>query len=307
MRALASTTGVVTDTYDYDAFGNLIHSTGATPNNYLYSGEQFDPDLHLYYNRARYLNTSAGRFWSMDSFEGIGQDPFSLHKYLYASADPINRVDQSGHDELGEFAVGEAGGNTVQNISLPLVRNILGYVYINLVNVPSILGTVANYITLGVTGVELAARLTQLAANALSTEGPYSKGPFPRGNQVGANAGQNLGQNFPGIDDAVPVENEQYDVTQIKSTITIRDQQAFTRFVRDSATKLQAIGPDDELSGTNAAGRPFRLLGSQIRLRALLIFVPNRPVDYNVIPVIEQIEQETQQVIRVVPLPNLPD
>lgn len=46
-RALTDTTGAVTDTYDYDAFGNLIHSTGTTPNVYLYSGEQFDPDLHL--------------------------------------------------------------------------------------------------------------------------------------------------------------------------------------------------------------------------------------------------------------------
>ena len=51
-------------TYDYDAFGNLIHSTGSTPNNYLFAGEQFDPDLNLYYNRARYLNTTTGRFWS---------------------------------------------------------------------------------------------------------------------------------------------------------------------------------------------------------------------------------------------------
>ena len=56
--------------YDYDAFGNLIHSTGATPNNYLFSGEQYDPDLYLYYNRARYLNVATGRFWTMDAFEG---------------------------------------------------------------------------------------------------------------------------------------------------------------------------------------------------------------------------------------------
>ena len=48
-------TGTVTDTYDYDAFGNLINPTGTTPNNYLFAGEQFDPDLGLYYNRARYL------------------------------------------------------------------------------------------------------------------------------------------------------------------------------------------------------------------------------------------------------------
>jgi RHS repeat-associated protein len=50
----------VTDTYDYDAFGNLIHSTGTTPNNYLFAGEQFDPELGLYYNRARYRNVSTG-------------------------------------------------------------------------------------------------------------------------------------------------------------------------------------------------------------------------------------------------------
>ena len=48
MRALTNTTGAVTDTYDYDAFGNLIHSTGTTPNVYLYSGEQFDPDLQVF-------------------------------------------------------------------------------------------------------------------------------------------------------------------------------------------------------------------------------------------------------------------
>ena len=95
-----------TDTYDYDAFGNLTHSstTLSTPtlNNYLFAGEQFDPDLNLYYNRARYLNVSTGRFWTMDDFEGIDQDPFSLHKYLYASSDPVNRLDAGGHDDLVE-------------------------------------------------------------------------------------------------------------------------------------------------------------------------------------------------------------
>jgi RHS repeat-associated protein len=104
VRALTDPTGAVTDTYDYDAFGNLLHSstTLATPtlNNYLFAGEQFDPDLNLYYNRARYLNTSTGRFWSMDSFEGRSQDPLSLHKYLYASSDPINRLDPVGNDSI---------------------------------------------------------------------------------------------------------------------------------------------------------------------------------------------------------------
>jgi hypothetical protein len=45
VRYLTSSTGAVTDTYDYDAFGNLISSTGSTPNNYLFAGEQFDSAL----------------------------------------------------------------------------------------------------------------------------------------------------------------------------------------------------------------------------------------------------------------------
>jgi len=109
VRALTNTSGAVTDTYDYDAFGNLIHSTGSTPNNYLFAGEQFDPDLALYYNRARYLNVSTGRFWTMDPFEGYGFDPDAFHKYLYAEDDPANHLDRSGNqvDDLVADAVEE--------------------------------------------------------------------------------------------------------------------------------------------------------------------------------------------------------
>jgi len=38
----------VTDTYKYDAFGNLIASTGSTPNNYLFSGEQLPAEGPLW-------------------------------------------------------------------------------------------------------------------------------------------------------------------------------------------------------------------------------------------------------------------
>jgi RHS repeat-associated protein len=109
VRALTSATGAITDTYDYDAFGNLIHSSttlsSPTPNNYLFAGEQFDPDLNLYYNRARYLNVSTGRFWSMDTFEGDIFAPVSLHKYLYASANPVDRMDPGGQDDLASLSV----------------------------------------------------------------------------------------------------------------------------------------------------------------------------------------------------------
>jgi RHS repeat-associated protein len=104
VRFLTSSSGAITDTYDYDAFGNLIAQTGATPNNYLFAGEQFDPALGIYYNRARYYDQRAGRFWTMDTDEGASHDPISLHKYLYAGANPVDRLDPSGHDFIDVVA-----------------------------------------------------------------------------------------------------------------------------------------------------------------------------------------------------------
>jgi RHS repeat-associated protein len=106
---LPAETARVVVTYDYDAFGNLLHSTGSTPNNYLFAGEQFDPDLGLYYLRARHLNVSTGRFWTMDSAEPKHFRPKTLHRYIFAVGDPINRFDPSGLDDIGEevFAASE--------------------------------------------------------------------------------------------------------------------------------------------------------------------------------------------------------
>jgi RHS repeat-associated protein len=96
VRSLTDSTGTVTDTYDYDAWGNAINVTGSTPNVYLYRGEQYDPDLKLYYLRARYFNPLTGRFLTRDPANGQTVDPRTLHKYLYAGGDPINYRDPSG-------------------------------------------------------------------------------------------------------------------------------------------------------------------------------------------------------------------
>src|SRR5579884_1185520 len=117
VRQLTNAAGAVTDSYDYDAFGNLINSTGTTPNNYLFAGEQYDPNLGVYYNRARYLNTTTGRFWTMDNLEGQPRDPVSLHKYLYASGDPIDRVDPTGNQDFVSELGAESIATTLNNIT----------------------------------------------------------------------------------------------------------------------------------------------------------------------------------------------
>jgi RHS repeat-associated protein len=105
VRFLADSTGRITDTYDYDAFGNVISQTGTTPNNYLFAGEQYDSALGLYYNRARYLDVRTGRFWGIDTCPGCLVDPSSLHQYLYTHSDPVDFVDPSGNFEASILGV----------------------------------------------------------------------------------------------------------------------------------------------------------------------------------------------------------
>ncbi len=120
VRQLTNSTGVVTDAYDYDSFGKLINSTGSTPNNYLFAGEAYDAALGLYYNRARYMNTATGRFWSIDDHEGDDEDPTTLHKYAYTGDDPTDRTDASGNDfDLVSTLTVAAVAVTVMAIAVP--------------------------------------------------------------------------------------------------------------------------------------------------------------------------------------------
>ena len=118
---LANESGVVTDTYAYDAFGNLIFSTGSTENYYRYCGEQFDETTGLYYLRARYMDTSTGRFISQDSYVGSISDPVSLHKYLYCSSNPVMNIDPSGYLTVEDLEVGTAG-ETILNVSYQMAN-----------------------------------------------------------------------------------------------------------------------------------------------------------------------------------------
>jgi RHS repeat-associated protein len=102
---LTDSTGTVTDTYEYDPFGNLIAKTGNTENPFLFTGQQYDPNVCFYYLRARYYQPNTGRFTAIDPYAGDIYTPLSLHRYLYAADDPVNKIDPSGRMSLIEQAV----------------------------------------------------------------------------------------------------------------------------------------------------------------------------------------------------------
>ncbi len=111
VRFLMNTAGAVTDTYQYDAFGMPIASTGTTSNSFRYSGEWSDGSIGLYHLRARYYNQATGRFWVRDPLEHRfccpsccqSCSPLPLHPYVYADANPVNRIDPAGTEALEEY------------------------------------------------------------------------------------------------------------------------------------------------------------------------------------------------------------
>lgn len=120
-RYLTATNAAITDTYVYDAFGTLLASTGSTPNDYRFAGEQYDPRLGFYYLRARHLNAGTGRFWTRDISEGFHTDALSQHRYLYAHDDPVNRLDTSGHTDFIQTIMATRIGMTIMAMGGPAI------------------------------------------------------------------------------------------------------------------------------------------------------------------------------------------
>jgi len=58
-------------------------------------------------------------FWGMDTDEGNSQEPLSLHKYLYADADPVDGLDPSGHDDIAEMGMAMSMSMPLDTISIP--------------------------------------------------------------------------------------------------------------------------------------------------------------------------------------------
>ena len=101
---LANETGGLKQSYQYDAWGRVRSQVGTSDNPRQYTGHYKDNETGLHYFGARYYDDETGRFLTEDPYLGEGNNPPSLHRYLYAYGNPLRYVDLTGYqtEETGK-------------------------------------------------------------------------------------------------------------------------------------------------------------------------------------------------------------
>ncbi len=90
------------DLRDLDADGNPLN-TGSSANPKQFTGHYRDDETELQYFGARYYDDDIGAFITQDSYLGMNDVPPSLHRYLYAYANPAVYVDPTGNYSMEKF------------------------------------------------------------------------------------------------------------------------------------------------------------------------------------------------------------
>jgi RHS repeat-associated protein len=99
ITSLSNSSGVPSNTYVYDSFGQPTVSTGTTTNPFRYTGRELDSETGTYYYRARFYDPVIGRFKSEDP-TGVKS---GLHYYLYTKNKPTNFADPTGLTAYANF------------------------------------------------------------------------------------------------------------------------------------------------------------------------------------------------------------
>ena len=104
-----SVTGILTEnanltnSYQYDPYGNLTSGTADGVNYYGYNGESTNVKTGLQYLRARYYSAENGTFTTEDSDLGTKENPLTRNRYDYATNNPLNYSDPTGHSLWGRI------------------------------------------------------------------------------------------------------------------------------------------------------------------------------------------------------------
>ncbi len=86
VSSLSNSTGALANTYTYASFGKLTASTGTITNPFQYTSREFDPETGIYEYRARYYDSSTGRFFGEDPARKTG-----INFYRYVGNEHLDR------------------------------------------------------------------------------------------------------------------------------------------------------------------------------------------------------------------------
>ena len=130
-----SVTGILTEnanltnSYQYDPYGNLTSGTADGVNYYGYNGESTNVKTGLQYLRARYYNAETGTFTTEDSDLGTTENPLTRNRYAYTSNNPVNYDDPTGHSWWKKAASAvKRVGKKIANTAKKVVKNVVNTV-----------------------------------------------------------------------------------------------------------------------------------------------------------------------------------
>ena len=138
-------------TYSYDAYGNTKKSSNSLNNPYQYNAEYTDSSTGLQYLRARYYESSQGRFTTKDTYLGEIAYPLSRNLYTYCYNNPLNYTDPSGHfaitATLITLGVSMLAGAAISAATNAIVQKVTtGTVDIKQVGISAVAGAVGGLV-----------------------------------------------------------------------------------------------------------------------------------------------------------------
>ena len=86
-------------TYEYDAWGNIVSSSGrlAEINPLRYRGYYYDSETGFYYLQSRYYDPVNRRFINADRYTTAGSEFTGTNLFAYCNNEPISSIDSTGH------------------------------------------------------------------------------------------------------------------------------------------------------------------------------------------------------------------
>lgn len=141
--------GNVLATYEYDAWGKLISSSGslAEINPLRYRGYYYDTETELYYLSSRYYDPKVSRFINADSTDAVlsANGLYDQNLFVYCDNNPVMRTDNDGG--FWHVIVGAAIGGVIGAIT-SISENIAEGQKVSLLD--TVVGAVSGAITGGV-------------------------------------------------------------------------------------------------------------------------------------------------------------